>query len=621
MPAGRWCRFGTYTFDPALLELRRHGTPVRLQDKPALLLARLLEQPGALVTREELYRHLWPDGTYVEFDAGLNSAVRRLREVLDDSAETPRYVETMARRGYRFVAPAEWLEPAPEAPPPEPEPPRPPARAVRWEAPLLVLAVLALVAAVVALSRRSAQPPPDPQRVLIAVLPFTELSGDPEQQYFADGLTEEMIAQLGQVEPARLGVIAPGSVMRYRGARRSLREVGRELGVAHVIEGSVQRLEGRVRVAARLVDVETETQRWSTTYERAMEDVPALQADLARAVAQEVQAPRSAEGEARRSSAPPLDPQAYDAYLKGRHFWARRTPQDLERALTFFRLALERAPGYASAHAGVAEAFVYRGWYGFEAPSAAFPQARAAAEAALANDPAHAGARAALGATRMLYDWDLAAGQRDFRQAIEANPSDATVRHWYGFSLASEGRYDAALAQIREGQTLDPRSPGVAAGLAYALLSARRYPEAVQECRASLRLDPGHLPAYKILGWTYEEQGRHEDALRTYDEGESATGVRLDADRARTLALAGRAQQARQVLARVEAAARERYVPASYLARVHIALGDSEAALALLEKALADRAPELVHPRLAVEFAPLARDPRFQALRRRTGRE
>ena len=617
MSAVRWCRFGTYTFDPAQLELRRQGTPVRLQDKPALVLAKLLEEPGALVTREDLYRHLWPGGTEVELDAGLNSAVRRLRDALDDSADTPRYIETMARRGYRFVAPAEWVEPASVAPPAGPSPSSP--RALRWEVPVLSVAVLVL-AGVLVFSRSQRSPPPDPRRVLVAVLPLTELSGDPDQQYFADGLTEELIAQLGQVEPARLGVIAQGSVLRYRGAGRSLREVGRELGVAHVIEGSLLRREGRLRLTARLVDTETETQRWSATYERAIEDVPSLQADLARAVAQEVQAPRPG-GEAPRPAAPPLNPLAYDAYLKGRYFWTRRTPQDLERALTFFRLALEREPRFAGAHAGVAEAFVYRGWYGFEAPGAAFPQARAAAEAALADEPGHAGARAALGATRMLYDWDFPAGQRDFRRAIEANPSYATVHHWYGFSLAAEGRYDEALAQVREGQTLDPLSPGVAAGLAYVLLAARRYPEAEQECRAALRLDPGHMAVYKILGWIYEEQGRYDDALRTYDEGESASGVRLDADRARTLALAGRTQEARQALARVEAAALQRYVPASYLARVHVALGDTEAALTLLEKALADRAPELVHPRLAVEFAPLAREPRFQALRRRTGRE
>jgi tetratricopeptide (TPR) repeat protein len=311
---------------------------------------------------------------------------------------------------------------------------------------------------------------------------------------------------------------------------------------------------------------------------------------------------------------------AYDEYLKGRQFWNRRTPEDLKRALTFFQMALARDAHYAGAQAGVADAFVYLGWYGFEPPRVAFPRARAAAEAALGGDPTHAGARAALGATRMLFDWDLPAARRDLQQAIRLNPSYATVRHWYGFSLAVDGRHDEAVAEIRQAVALDPLSPGLRAGLAYAFLSGHRYAEAAEECRRALELDAGHLTAYKILGWTYEEQGRYADALRAFDEGESATGLSLDADRARTLALAGRRDEARRALARVEAAAGGRYVPASYAARVRVALGERESALALLERALADRAPELVHPRFATEFAALAAEPRFLALRRQLGR-
>ncbi|HEY7923496.1 MAG: winged helix-turn-helix domain-containing tetratricopeptide repeat protein [Burkholderiales bacterium] len=607
------CRFGVYAFDPARLDLRRNGVPVRLQEKPGRVLQKLLEQPGEVVGREELCRHVWPDGTYVEFEASLNNAVRRLREILGDSAETPRFVETVARRGYRFMAPAEWLGPAGEAKTP------PTGGRRRAGVAVAVAAVgLSLLAVAIIGSRRPA--PHASEKVLIAVLPFAELGGDASQEYFADGLTEEMIAQLGRLEPERLAVIARTSVMRYKATQRPSREIGRELGVAYLLEGGVRRADGRVRVTARLVDAASDTQRWSESYERGAQDVLGLQSDLARAIAQEIRIQLSAEGLARLAHAPPLDPLAHDEYLKGRQFWNRRTPEDLRRALTFFQMALARDGQYASAQAGVADAYLYLGWYGFEPPRSAFPRARAAAEAALRSDPAHAGARAALGATRMLFDWDLAAARADLQHAIRLNPSYATVRHWYGFSLAVEGRHDEAIAQIRQGVMLDPLSPGLRAGLAYAFLAAHRYDEASEECRRALELDAGHLTAYKILGWTYEEQGRFADALRTFDEGESATGLPLDADRARTLALAGRRDESRRVLGRVEAAARKGYVPASYIARVRVALGETDAALALLETALADRAPELVHPRFVTEFAPLAAEPRFVALRRQLGR-
>lgn len=605
----RLCRFGVFLFDPGRLELRRNGVPVRLQEKPARVLERLLAEPGSVVGREELCRHLWPDGTYVEFESSLNNAVRRLREVLGDSAETPRFVETVARRGYRFVAPAERVAPAaqPAVAPALPGTPR-----ALWAA-----LVAAVVVALGVMAWRSRAAPAPAGRVLVAVLPFADLGGEPGQEYFADGLTEEMIAHLGRLEPARLAVIARTSVMRYKGAPRPPREVGRELGAAYLLEGGVRRGAGRVRVTARLVEAASETQRWSESYERRLEDVLGLQADLARAIAQEVRVQLSPDGLARLAQAPSLDPVAHDEYLKGRQFWNRRTPDDLRRALAFFDMALLRDPGYASAQAAIADVFVYLGWYGFEAPRTAFPKARAAAQAALLREPALAGARAALGATLMLFDWDLPAARRELEHAVRLNPSYATARHWHGFALAAAGLDEQAIAEVRQGVTLDPLSPGLRAGLAYAFLAAGRHQEAAEECRRALELDAGHLPAYKILGWTHEEQGRFAEALRAFDEGESATGLRLDADRARTLALAGRAAEARAALARVEEEARARYVPASYLARVRVALGEGEAALRLLEKALEDRAPELVHPRLHTEFAPLAADPRFVALRRR----
>lgn len=618
-------RFGAFELDLRAGELRRSGFRVRIQEKPRRLLVALLERPGEVLDRDELCRRLWAEGTFVEFEPSLNNAALRLREALGDSAQTPRFVETVARRGYRFVAPVEIVD-APDArvsPPPAGETPAvaedlpdaPVARA-RPRARLLWIVVLLLaVAGPVAWLLRPRRPEPARRgRLTLAVLPYRNLSGDPAEEYFSDGLSDELIAQLARLQPERLGVIARTSSMSYKRTTRRLREIGRELGASYLIEGSVRREGDRLRIQTALVDAESERYVWTRTYDRQLRDVLDIQTDVARSVADEVRLEVAPARRAQLGSTRPVDPAAFDSYLRGRHFWNRRAPDDLQRALTFFGQALARSPQFEAAHAGLADTYVYLGWYGFAPPREVFPKARESAQAALALDPELAEAHGVLGIVGLLYDWDRAGAAAALRRALDLQPHQPTLRHWHGFSLAVAGRFDEAIAEVRAGTELDPRSTGVRAGLAYALLSAGRHADAVAECRQALELDAGALAAYKILGWTYEEQGAYGDALRTFADGEAASGVSLDADRARTLALMGRGAEARELLGRIEPALPGGYVPATYRARVLVALGEREAALALLERALEDRAPELVHPRFAAEFQPLRDDEAFKRI-------
>jgi TolB-like protein/DNA-binding winged helix-turn-helix (wHTH) protein/Tfp pilus assembly protein PilF len=612
-------RFGVFEVELRTGALRKDGARVRLQEQPFRILLALLRQPGAVVTREELRRELWPDGTFVGFDHALNNAVNRLREALGDSAEQARFVETVPRQGYRFLAPVEEVE-AP-VPPALPAPEGPAPRAA-WDRRLLLLPGAAALAAVAAMVLLRPAAPPRPERVMLAVLPFVNLSGDPRDEYFSDGLTEEMIAQLGRLQPARLGVIARTSAMRYRGTDKRVDQIGRELGVDYVLEGGVRRAAGRVRVNARLIQASDQAQVWSESYERALADVLEVQGAMARAIAGEIHLRLTPEEQAALGGHS-VHPEAYSLYLEGRYHLNKRTEDGLRRGLDRFEQALQASPTDALAQAGLADAYLLLGAgdYSVLPPREAMPQAKAAARRALQLDPSRAEPHTTLAFIAFTYEWDWAAAEESFRRALALDPNYATAHHWYALYLKSLGRSQEALAELRRALDLDPLSLIIGADRAWALYHLRQHDEAVAQCRRVLELDPGFAVARWNLGQALVQKGEPDRAVAELEEALRLAGPSpvFQASLAEAHAAAGRAADAARILEALRAQARERYVSPADLARVHLALGRHDQAFALLERALEERSDFFVNLKVDPRLDPLRDDRRFAALLSRVG--
>jgi TolB-like protein/DNA-binding winged helix-turn-helix (wHTH) protein/thioredoxin-like negative regulator of GroEL len=491
--------FGSFEVDLGSRELRRQGLKINLQDQPFRLLALLLERAGEVVTREELRDKLWPADTFVDFDHSLNTAVRKLREALGDSAETPRYVETLARRGYRFVAPV--AEPGPTAPVAHsadadvasPSPPTT-ARLAPSARRVVVLAAVLSSAALVAYWM-GARPGPGSQpgrRLTLAVLPFDNLSGDADQEYLSDGLTEEMITQLGRLEPDRLRVTARSSTWKYKRAERDIDRLRRELGADYVLEGSLRRAGERVRVTTQLIQAVDQTDVWAETYERDLRDVLVLQSEVARAVARAIALTLTPDAQARLSSARSVRPESYEDYLGGRYFWNRRTEAALKQALGYFQRAIAADPDYARAYSGLADCYSALGAssiVGALPPRQAMPEAKAAARKALQIDGMLAEAHNSLAMVHLLYDWDLAASEREFRRALELDPDYTTAHHWYSHTLIVLGRTEESLAESKRALELEPLNLAIGVHLGWHYLYARQYDQAIEQFRKTLELD------------------------------------------------------------------------------------------------------------------------------------
>ncbi|MGE0453349.1 MAG: winged helix-turn-helix domain-containing tetratricopeptide repeat protein [Vicinamibacteria bacterium] len=621
-------RFGPFELDPRSHELRRRGALVRLQQQPARVLTQLALRPGELVSREEIQRALWGDGTHVDFDQGLNYCVKEIRAALGDDAEAPRYVETLPRRGYRFVASVERRgaesEPQADAIPAQPPggsggSPRPRGRS-RLLAGLATAAALAAAGTAVLLARPELRPPAQ-GRHMIAVLPFANLSADPGQDYLSEGLTEELIAQLGRLSPERIGVIARTSVMRYKDGRSDVEQIGRELRVGYLVEGSVRRGDDRLRISVSLVKVADRTQLWSETYEREPEDLLTLQGEVARSIARRVELalvpgagqPGRADGAA--------DGVAYDLYLRGRFFWNRRDAEGLARAVEYFERAIAREPGEARAWVGLADAWIVLGDHGHVPPGQALPAARRAAERALELDPGSAEALTSVAMIRGSYEWRWDEAVTGFEAAIRANPNYGTAHHWFAHTLRARGRLQESLAQMRHALELDPLSVMINNNVGTALFYVGRLGEAETYYRRSLEMDAGYCPAYWGLGRVAVHTGRVAEGLRLLAQAHER--CTLQAQYAATLAwgyaVAGRRAEARRLRDRMLAEARERYVSSYELAVAQLAAGDREAALAGLEQAVEERQSGARVLRVDERLAELRQEPRFAELARRLG--
>lgn len=624
-PRPRGLGFSVFELDLASLELRRSGRLIRLQQQPAKVLALLALRAGELVSREEIQREVWASDTFVDFEQGLNFCIRQIRSALGDSAEVPRFVETLPRRGYRFIAPVAPLHDA------EAEPAAAPAGAnagagaaaePRTTRLALALGVASLALAALALWRGApARPAPvAPANPALVVLPFDNLSGDAADAYLADGLTEETITQIARAAPGRLGVIARTTSMRFRGANKRVLEIGRELRVDYVLEGSIRRSADRLRVTAQLVRVSDETQLWAESYERGLRDALAVQEDVARRVTAALldrlllQAPGQLRARAGTSSA-----EAYDAYLKGRYHLAAGGEAALRRAIGFLDESIARDPRFADAHASLAEAWIALGDGLHVRSREAYPRARAAAEAALALEPGLAEAWTYLGVVQTYYEWDLERGPRALDKAAALNPGNARAHHYRADYLSATGRHDEAIAATRRAQALDPLSRAVNEDVGWYSYFARRYREAAVQFRRTADLEPEAPGLHLFAAHCFASLDDWTEALKEARQVLVDTG-RDPASADRLLAAGGR--DAYHAFLRSVIAWRQKQTTAvtPFSFAMLAELGDREAALRDLERARDERWRYLLvevggEPRLD----PLRSDPRFLALRRELG--
>jgi TolB-like protein/Flp pilus assembly protein TadD len=486
--------------------------------------------------------------------------------------------------------------------------------------PLLLILVLAIVAASIYWGwQRSTSVSQPGKAVMLAVLPLLNLSGNPDEDYFADGLTEEMLTQLGRLQPDRLGVIARTSIMQYKATKKPVDEIGRELHVDYILEGGVRRDANQLRISIQLIRVSDQTHVWAESYQRDARDILALQNEVASSVAREISLKLSAQGQAALASARPVNPKTYELYLRGRYLWNQRTEQALQKSIEYFQQAIAEDPGYAPSHAALADAYIAAGNWGLLPPTEAFPKAKTAAAQALGIDERMAEARVALAYATHLYDWNPVVAEKEFNRALELNSNYAPGHQWYAVFLASRSRFDEAIAHITRAQELDPVSLiiGDVRGWIYSL--ARRNQQAIEAFRKTIELDPKFYPTHYDLGMTFADTGSYEDAIR-----ELGTARTLSGDSERTIsglayayAMAGEKAQARQLLAELQKHSSRRFVPSFDIAVVHGALGETDQAFAWLEKAFAERHPWLVMLRVAPKVDKLRSDPRFKELLQR----
>ncbi len=664
-------RFGTYEVSFQSGEVRKAGVRIRVQQQPLKLLGVLLERPGEVVTREELRSRVWPDESFGDFDQAVNIAIGKLRSALGDSAENPRFIETLPKRGYRFIADVSFVDAEgrvrrPEsasAVPFEAEPGHPlqsdglaippeteaghklqgngldippavtesgsqvqnSATAVapqrrRWLTRPVIMA-LALVLSLATLSVflfRSRRPAPTAIRSL-AVLPLENLSGDATQNYFSDGMTDELITDLAQISALR--VISRTSVMVYKGARKPLPQIASELHVDAVVEGTVLRAGDQVRITAQLIDASTDKHLWSQSYEGELRDTLALQDRVAREIAEQIKINLTPREQAALKSGRVVNPEAYESYLKGRYFWNKRTADGLRVGLAYFNQAIEEDSNYAQAYSGLADTYALLGdWqYAVMTPKQAYPKAKAAALKAVELDKTLGEAHNSLAFLLDGFDWDLDSGGKEFRRAIELNPGYATAHHWYAWHLGYLGRYDEAIAEMRKAESLDPLSLIINADLAELLVIAHSYDESMQQSRKTIEMDPNFAMAHNQLAQAYLQQHMYEQAVVELQKAVqlSAGSPTCIANLARAYALSGRRSEAAKLLSELKTSSTPGFSHASEIAAIYVSLGDKDEAMNWLEKGYAER----FNPGVLIRpgFDPLRSDPRFRELVHRVG--
>jgi TolB-like protein/DNA-binding winged helix-turn-helix (wHTH) protein/Tfp pilus assembly protein PilF len=625
--------FGPFRVDPEQRLLFRGQEPVPLPPKAFETLLILVERSERVVLKDDLMKSLWPD-TFVE-EANLSQNIFLLRKALGETAQDARYIVTVPGRGYRFAEKVKQVADEEDAAAMESRsqpqgmeesslsPVSTPGRdGRRVRAVGLALgAALLLVAGF--LAWRALRPPARATagRRMLAVLPFQNLTGDPEQEYFADGLTEELITKLGRLNPAQLGVIARTSVMGYKHTDKRLDQIGRELGVQYVLEGSVRRAGDRVRITAQLISVTDQSHLWSDDYDRKVQDVITVQDDVAIAVADQTQLKLDAAQQSDLARGRTVNPEAYEAYLRGRFFWNKRTEAGFRKSIEYFETAIAKDPSFAQAHSGLADSYVLLGGYGFEAQEAAMPRAKAAALKALGIDDRLADAYTSLALISLQYEWNWKESEKDYKRAIELNPNYSVAHHWYGDGyLAAVGRTDEAIAELRQAQELDPLSLVIGTDLAKRLCLAGKYEEGMERFRKILEIDPDFVQAHYHLSEVYELRGEYPKAIAEVEKIRSPDAVRFVTGQLGYIyARQGRKREALEVVDELQRSSKQTYIDPRYVANIYVALGEKDLALAWLEKAYEQHSPAMLGLKTDPSYDPIRSDARFMDLMRRVG--
>jgi TolB-like protein/DNA-binding winged helix-turn-helix (wHTH) protein/Flp pilus assembly protein TadD len=601
-------RFRDFELDLVAYELRRQGRPVRLERRAMDLLILLVEHRRQLVTRSGIVDRLWGKDVFVDVETGVNTLVFKVRQALRDSPDAPEYVETVPGKGYRFIAPVEVVSGSQTGKPA-------PTRSRRLVSVLVALALMAGYVAWVLGRERPAVP------AKLAVLPFENLGGDAAREYLADGLAEEAIASFGQIDPERLSVIGRTSTIAYKGTRKSLAEIGRELGADYLVEGSIRAEGGALRITARLVRVRDQMQVWSASYDREPTSVIGLQRELSTAIAEQIRlrlSPARLDALARRQT---RDADAYDLYLRGRFYRNQLTPATNQRAVEFYERAIALDPGYALAWSGIAGVLVSSPINSDVPPLQVAVRAREAAARAVAAGPDLAEPQTSLGQVEFFLDWDWPAAEAAFRRAIALDPSDALAHRYLGHVLSQTDRHDDARSEMRRARELDPLYAMNHAMSSQVAFQARDYAAAVEHARQAIVIDPEFWIGHIQSGQAYEQLGKPDLAFEAFMNAARFSGGNSKAMsfRGHLLAKQGRVNEARDVLRTLEAVSRERYVPPYAMALVYAGLGERERVFAALDLAFEARDVHLIFLPVDPRWDSYRADPRFGELIARCG--
>lgn len=610
------------------------------------LLILLVERQGELVSRDEIAGRLWGQDVFVDVEHGINTAVRKVRMVLRDDPEKPRFVETVVGKGYRFAAPvtssngeatsAQLAEPRIEYPTGSPSAQASPAlkpapsrssaisgRFSRFKVLLgmILLAIVVAVAADLALTRHAPKTAgPAPIRSL-AVLPLKNLSGDASQEYLADGLTEGLIGRLARIHDLR--VISRTSVMRFKDTQLSVPEIAKSLGVDAVVEGSVIREGSQIRVHAQLIRAGTDAHLWADEYQRELGSILAVEDDLTRNIAGQIEITLTPQERGGATATQPIDAQTQEQYLKGRYYFNQRTEDAVKKSIEYFKQAIVRNPNYALAYSGLADDYALLGFQGAYPSKDALAHAKAAALKAIELDGTLGEPHASLGFIAETHEWDWATAEREYKRALELNPGDVRAHHWYAGYLMYVGRFEEGIAEAKRARDLDPLSLPVNNALAGRLLVAGRSGEALQQVQKTLELNPNFASAHQTLGWVYLNQGKREEALREFQRalelsGSDDTDIVLDLGFA--YATAGKRDEANKILTQLKILHEHGGVPSGSIGILYGALGNRNEAFAWLNRAYDEHDPQLTYLKVpGRRFEPVRHDPRFKELVRRVG--
>ncbi|HXN71205.1 MAG TPA: tetratricopeptide repeat protein [Candidatus Acidoferrales bacterium] len=643
-------RFADFEADVRARQLRKHGTKLKLQGQPFEMLLMLLESPGEVITREQMQRKLWPVDTFVDFEHSLNTSVKKIRQALNDSATEPRYIETLPRVGYRFIAPVTAEEesisdlpalplqasfPVVEGIPGTTAEESSPRHSITWFLGLAFAAV-AVAGMVIAFSvtktrdrllgmlrpaNKSAGLVSSAKKLRrsVAVLPLQNLSADPNQTYFVDGMTDELTTDLAQFGDLR--VISRTSAMHYRDGNKTAPEIGKELGVDALVEGSVERVGDRVRIRAQLIDCATDRHLWAQSYDRDMKDVLSMQTEAAREIADQVRGSVGNPQVPEHSAKPaPVNPDAYEAYLKGRYFWNKRTPDGLNKSIGYFNQAIAKDPSFAAAYAGLADSYSILGSDVLPA-DVANSKARAAASKAIELDPSIAEGHAALALVEFYYDWKWTQSEAEFRRAIELNPNYAPAHQWYSYFLTAMLRFPEAVEQAEVAQQIDPLSLSINTTVATRYHHAGREEDAIQLDRRTLEMDSNFIPAHVSLGAVYEKQGSLQQAIDEYKKvialrpGDPAALAALGYVYARS----GQKDEAHKILSELTETSKQQYVPSFQIATIYAGLDDGDNAMLWLEKSYRQHESQMPFIQSDERFNSLHADARYESLIHRLG--